>query len=103
MVTVCTLLTETKFPKDTCNKCQQQGLVDDVNVPLLSPEDSNKPVNWSVSERTRERKVFEGGEVFEGQVLSDAQGHSSVSYCLMTFVSTRDRPCDDGPVVFQST
>lgn len=64
---------------------KQEGLVEDVYMlNILLPVDSNKPVSWSVSEKTRERKVFEGGELFEGQILSDAQGHSSVSYCLMT-------------------
>lgn len=64
---------------------------------ILLPVDSNKPVSWSVSEKTRERKVF------EGRILSDAQGHSSVKLLLNDLGSTRDHPCDDGPVVFQST
>lgn len=84
---------------------QQEGLVEDVyvlNVPLPSPVDRNKPVDWSRNEITREKKGFEGGELFEGQTLSDAQGHSSVCYCLVTFGSTRD--CrTGGPVVSQST
>lgn len=97
-------MTETKSLKDTCNKCQQEGLVEDVYMlNILLPVDSNKPVSWSVSEKTRERKVFEGRELFEGQILSDAQGHSSVKLLLNDLGSTRDHPCDDGPVVFQST